>query len=100
MAYKITDIQVRRVLECLKSYNRLSALEVTAEYNRRYPPSMIRKIIGLKTEARNVIRVLSFLIDNGLVEKQLFRFTDRVQITGQHMYALTQAGVCYISKKH
>ncbi len=100
MAYKLTQIRVRRVLECMRSYKRKSLSEITLEFNRRYPPSMIRKIIGIKVKERDILGVLNFLVEQKFVEKQLFRFTNQALPMSEQMYCLTQEGIRYLGSKH
>lgn len=104
MAYSIIDIQVRRVLECFRnskreSFGRFSLKEVTTEFNQRYPPSLVNKIIGIKVAEQDILQILNFLVSQKLLEKQLFSFTDQPLPASEQMYALTQEGTRRVVKK-
>jgi hypothetical protein len=100
MVYTLTDLRVSRVLGCLCDMRRKTLKEVTGEYNRRYPPSRIHKVIGIETRTQHIYPILKFLIAQGLVTKELFSFTDRPLITPEHLYFLTQEGIRYVGAKH
>lgn len=104
MAYSITDIQVRRVLECFRnskreSFGRFSLKEISIEFNQRYPPSLVNKIIGIKVDERDILRILNFLVSQKLLEKQLYSFTDQPLSVSVQMYALTQEGTRRVVRK-
>ncbi len=90
MAYSLPNIRVRRVLECLRDHSRKSLEEVTEEYNRRYPPSLIRRVIGVKVDSKNILRILTFLIQQKLVTTELDHATDQ---TPEILFFLTQEGI-------
>ena len=104
--YSLTDQLVQRVLECLRTsthnYGHKSLDEVTVVYNRIYPPSLIRKIIGNKVEKKHILPVLQFLESKpvGLVAGEVFSVWGKVHKKPEKYYVLTQEGIQYVNTKN
>jgi len=97
MAYKLTDQKVRRVLECLRDFRRKSLEEIAQEYNKRYPPSRIGRIIGLRTTQKDIREPIRILQAEGYVEKHIVSFTNEPHSIPVIQYGLTNAGFQYLA---
>jgi len=94
--YLLSNQKVRRVLECLRDYHRKTIEEITLLYNQLYPPPLMGKYIGFKTNERELQPVISFLEKNGYVEKHIMSFTYEVHTTPLIQYSLTNVGIQHL----
>lgn len=98
---KSNEKVTRGVFVILNSATWFSLETVTNEYNRMYPPSWIKKTIGLKVDKREIEQVLRLLIADGYAQSELFSFTDVTHDPPLVRYRLTQGGIQYFaSLKH
>ncbi len=95
----LSDRLVVRVLLCLRGYRKKSLTEITGEYNRYYPPGIIKKTIGIHVEEHSIKPVLEFLIKNELVRAELLSFTNKPLLYPEKFYTLTHAGVQFLNRK-
>jgi hypothetical protein len=95
-ARKLTDKNVRGVLECLEvATGSLSAHEMAFEYNKRYPPWRIGKITFAKKSVKEVSEILEFLRSIGYASRELFSFTNEALDKPVNRYRLTHEGMQY-----
>ncbi len=94
---QLNDQKVRRVLECLRDYRRRSIEEITIMYNQLYPPPLIGKYIGFKTDVRVIKPIIHFLEESGFIEKHIMSFTDEVHHVPLIQYSLTNGGIQHLS---
>ncbi len=97
--YTLSDTLVTRTLSCLRGYKKKSLAEITQEYNRYYPPGIIKKTIGIRVEEYHILPVLEFLIVNQFVRAELLSFTNKPLPIPEKFYTLTRAGAQYVNKK-
>jgi hypothetical protein len=97
MTHQLTDQKVRRVLECLRDFRRKTLEEIIQEYNQRYPPSRIGKLIGLKISEQDIKAPLRLLEAEQYVKKHIMFFTDEPHPIPVIQYGLTNAGFQYLS---
>jgi len=94
-----TEIQERRVLQCLRDYRRKTLEDITKEYNQKYPPTFALKIVGIKVTQKEIQPALMLLVENGLVEEQLLSFTNRPLLIPVKYYSLTKKGIQHLNTK-
>jgi hypothetical protein len=95
----LPDMFVLRILLCLRGHRKKSLSEITAEYNRYYPPSSIKKTIGICVKEYHVKPILDFLIEKELVRSELFSFTNKPLPNPEKFYSLTCAGTHFLHKR-
>ena len=93
MVHPPLGMHERRVLECLRSINQKTLKEITAEYNRKYPPSWINRKIGIKVKEQEIKPILDRLVLWEVVGKQLLSFYDRPLHVPKHFYFLLPLGI-------
>ena len=96
MAHQLTDQKVRRVLELLRDFRRKTLEEINESYNKKYPPPLIGKLIGMKITGRDTEPPLRFLVDILYVEKHIMSFTNETHDPPVIQYSLTNAGLQYL----
>ncbi len=92
---------MQRVLRLLNEATWFSMDSVTSGYNKKYPPSLVGRIIGFKVSEHEIGKVLRILIQEGYVKSESFSFTDIAHDPPVIRYRLTQVGIQYLaSLKH
>jgi hypothetical protein len=95
---KLTDTPVRGVLVCLAvAPGSLSVSEVAVEYNKRYPPWRIGKIVLPMKSEQEVKEILEFLITTAYASRELFSFTNVALEKSIFRYRLTHEGMQYLA---
>lgn len=84
---------------CMSNTEKRSASEVAEQYNRRYPPSIIGRIVGIKMPVSEIEQVLTFLSEYEYVHAELLSFTDRPLVSPEKHYWLTAAGLQFLKKQ-
>ncbi len=95
----LSDTLVVRTLSCLRGYRKKSLSEITKEYNRYYPPGIIKKTIGIRAEEYHIKPILEFLIEKELVRAELLSFTNKPLPVPEKFYTLTHVGVQFLHRK-
>lgn len=88
---------MRGVLIILNGATWFSLQSVTSEYNKKYPPSLVGRMIGFKVNEREIESVLRQHMVSGYVRSELFSFTDVTHDPPLMRYRLTQAGIQYLA---
>lgn len=105
MKHTRTDIRVRRVLSTLARSQSIenrefggskSLDEMTQSYNKYYPPGIIGKIVGSRMLKADMKSILDFLVEEGLVSRELLSFTDQYLRAPELYYHVNQAGIRYM----
>lgn len=95
---KLTSKTVRGVLVCLEAApGFLSAHEVMIEYNKRYPPWRIGKIVLPKKTESEMEKILEFLKTTAYVSRESFSFTNKALKKPIDRYRLTHEGMQYLA---
>jgi hypothetical protein len=94
---KLSDRIMRGVLTILNEATWFSLEAVTNEYNKKYPPSLVGRIVGFKVGEHEIGRALRALIGGEYVKSEPFSFTDVPHDPPLIRYRLTQMGIQYLA---
>jgi hypothetical protein len=88
-----------KILLCLENLSSKSLQEITNEYNRRYPPTLLLRIIGAKKKPTTIKLGIDRLLADKLLTKRILSYTDQPLTEPEAFYTLSQKGIQKLAER-